>query len=161
MIILGIDPGTVRVGYALLKAEKSGLTLLKADLIPITSKKGILRLEEIHKGVLNLIKTWRPDCLALERLFFSKNQKTVMSVAEARGAILLTTSLAGVKVFEYTPLEVKKSVTGNGRADKLQVQKIVKLTLPATAKLDAQDDVFDAIALALTCYYNNRLTFFD
>ena len=161
MIILGIDPGTVRVGYALLKAEKSGLTLLKADLIPITSKKGILRLEEIHKGVLNLIKTWHPACLALERLFFSKNQKTVMSVAEARGAILLTTSLAGVKVFESTHLEGKKSGTGNGRADKLQVQKIVKLTLPATAKLDAQDDVFDAIALALTCYYNNRLTFFD
>ena len=94
--------------------------------------------------------------VALERLFFAKNVKTALEVAEARGAILLTTSLAGLSIREYTPLEVKKTVTGDGNADKKQIQKMLKLTLKEVDAIDARDDVFDAIAVALTCHFKER-----
>lgn len=156
MIILGIDPGTSSIGYALLETSSNSPHLLKTDLFVIRSLRGEKKLEELHRGLAKLIKDWKPEVMALERLFFAKNQKTALAVAEARGVILLTTALAGLKVYEYTPLEVKKTVSGDGRADKTQIKKIIKLSVRGTKNLQARDDVFDAIAIALTCHFKER-----
>lgn len=154
MIILGIDPGTTAVGYAFLEGGAT-LRLLEAGLLPVTSSLSCERLVEINKGLRRLIKKWNPDIAAVERLFFAKNTKTAMAVSEARGAILLTTALAGLSVLEYTPLEVKKVVTGDGKADKSQLQKMVQLTLKETKDSHFRDDVFDAIGIAMTCFYTS------
>lgn len=155
MIILGIDPGTIRVGYALLE---SGIKprLLASGLLSINSVQDQRRLEELHLGLKKLIEKWQPEIAAVERLFFAKNTKTALAVAEARGVILLTTALAQVEVAEYTPLEMKKIVTGEGSADKTQVQKMIRLTLKETNTLKVQDDVFDAIGLALACNWSKK-----
>lgn len=155
MLILGIDPGTISAGYALLENKKGGLRILAADLLKINSPQKEKRLEEIHHGVRVLIESWHPQILAIEGLFFAKNQKTAIDVAQARGVILLTAVLAGLKVYEYTPLEIKKIVSGDGRADKSQIKKILGLTLPEIKNLKAADDVFDAAAVALACYYKD------
>lgn len=158
MIILGIDPGTVSVGYAIIEGGGRDPLILDAGLIkinPLSDNAG--RLRELAGGVKNLIKKWKPAVLSIERLFFYKNQKTALSVAEARGAILLTTSLAGLIVYEYTPLEIKKAVTGNGKADKSQLKKMVQLTIPSSRNLEARDDVFDAIGAALTYFFLARV----
>lgn len=153
MIILGIDPGTALVGYALLKRERHSPILMDCGLMRIRSRNNLVRLEELHCSLMRLLKKWEPEVVAVERLFFTKNAKTAFSVSEARGVILLTTSLAGLKVYEYTPLEIKKTVTGDGRADKLQLRKMIRLLFKETEALNGPDDVFDAIAAALTCYY--------
>lgn len=160
MIILGIDPGTVSIGYALLENQNHKPKILTAGLVKIRSRQDEERLKETYEGVKSLIENWRPRVLALERLFFSKNQKTALGVAQARGVILLTAALTGLKVYEYTPLEIKKIVSGDGRADKNQVKKILGMTLPEVKNLQAIDDVFDAIATALACHYKDgRLNF--
>lgn len=152
MVILGIDPGTVSIGYALLQT-KDGLKLLDAGLIKISSDGRTDRLKELHKELNLLVRRWRPEAVAIEKIFFAKNAKTAIEVSEARGAILLTTLLAGLMVFEYTPLEIKMAVTGDGRADKNQIKKMVGLTLVGTELPGARDDVFDAIAVSLACYF--------
>lgn len=157
MLILGIDPGTTAVGYALLENKTGKQRVILADLIRIVSKNDEERLVEIYRGIQLLLKNWHPKVLAIERIFFAKNQKTALAVAQARGVILLTTVLAGLKVYEYTPLEIKRTVSGDGRADKKQIKKILGLTLPELKYLNAPNDVLDAIAIALTCYYQERL----
>ncbi|MBI2640962.1 MAG: crossover junction endodeoxyribonuclease RuvC [Candidatus Sungbacteria bacterium] len=152
MIILGIDPGTTSVGYAVLEGRERGCRLLSADLIRIHTSSPCERLKELSAGVNSLINEWSPGALATERLFFAKNQKTALRVAEARGAILLTAALAELMVYEYTPLEIKRAVTGDGTADKLQLQKMMRLSFPEIAGLRARDDVFDAAGIALTCW---------
>ncbi len=152
MIILGIDPGTISIGYAIVALRDHQPRILAADLIKIRSPSGSKRLEELARDLGRLIDIWHPSVLAIERLFFSKNQKTALAVAEARGAILLTASIAGLMVYEYTPLEIKKTVTGDGNADKRQLEKMIRLSFPEAAALKAKDDVFDAIAAAFTCY---------
>lgn len=156
MIILGIDPGTTAVGYACIETSPEP-RLLAADLLKISSGDPHEQLLELHHGMAELIQTWNPEAVAVERLFFAKNAKTAIPVAQARGVILLTTSLAKRKVYEYTPLEVKKGVTGDGGADKTQLKKIIQLTVRGAKTLRARDDVFDAIGLALTCCFNERL----
>lgn len=147
MIILGIDPGTTRIGYAVVNALKEKV-LLDYGLISIKSKGSAERLLELGKQLKKVIHKWKPEVLSIEKIFFFKNSRTAMSVAEARGVILLTAALYGLKVYEYTPLEVKLRITGFGRADKKQVGKMIKLI----TKLDNEvksDDVTDAIAVAL------------
>lgn len=158
MIILGIDPGTTSVGYAVLDCARQHLSLLEAKLLPIHTPYADERLMDIHREIKKIIAKWKPDTVSLEKLFFSKNVKTAMAVSEARGVILLTASLAGIKVYEYTPLTIKKVVTGDGNADKTQVQKMVRLILKETADMPAQDDVFDSIASALCCFYQEGRT---
>ena len=156
MIILGIDPGTTAIGYALLEAGNTP-RLVHASLIPVQSTDTCERLCEIHKGLGAIIKKWGPEMASVEKLFFAANTKTAISVAEARGVILLTARLAGVSVIEYAPREIKKALTGDGRADKLQIKKMVGITIPDAANLRVSDDVFDAIAAALTCYFQQKL----
>jgi len=158
MIIIGIDPGTTSVGYAILEVGRDAPALRAAGLIPTASSDSHERLKKLHHGLNVLMKEWNPDTMALERLFFAKNQKTALAVAEARGVILLTASLARLTLYEYTPLEIKKVISGDGAADKKGVKKMIQLTLPQTKELRARDDVFDAIAVALVCHFKERHT---
>lgn len=156
MRVLGIDPGTASIGYALIDLSPEREELLEAGLIRTAPGETYRRLKELSAEISSLLKKWQPQVCAVERLFFTKNQKTAFAVAEARGAILLTTALAGITLYEYTPLEVKKTITGDGRADKTQVRKMLELTLPKVKDLTHQDDVCDAVAIALTCYFKER-----
>ena len=158
MIILGIDPGTTSIGYALLDCSARQPKLLEADLVPLKTSLPEERLMDIHREIKKVIERWEPHAASVEKLFFQKNVKTAISVSEARGVILLTAMLARIKVYEYTPLTIKKVVTGDGNADKRQVQKMVRLTLKETADLPSQDDVFDSIASALCCFYQEGAT---
>ncbi len=157
MRILGIDPGTTAMGCAILEVEEGREPqVLHAGIATVISTGTGERLRELHKHLGHLITVWKPEVMAVEKLFFAKNAKTALDVSQGRGVILLTGALAGLTVYEYTPLEVKKIVTGDGTADKAQVQKMLKLTLPAISELRARDDVFDAIAIALTCFFCER-----
>lgn len=155
MIILGLDPGTASVGYAILEAGPR-LRLCDAGLLAVKSREPGERLAELHRSLAALIKKWKPAAAAVEKLFFAANAKTAMAVSEARGVLLLTAVLAGTTLYEYNPAAIKKTITGQGNADKTQMRKMVLLTLPETRRLRAQDDVFDAIAAALTCHFRER-----
>ena len=159
MIILGLDPGTVAAGYAVITPEGPGNRtprLSAAGLLAVRAQDPAERLKELHQSLKKLIRRWKPGAVAVEKLFFAANAKTAMAVAEARGVLLLTAVLGGTIVYEYTPAEIKKTITGQGNADKPQVQKMIFLTLPETRRLKARDDVFDAIAAALTCHYKGK-----
>ena len=153
MIILGIDPGTARIGYTVLDCRTRDPHILEAKLVPLSKSLPENRLMDIHREIKKIIKQYNPTVASVEKLFFQKNVKTAMSVSEARGVILLTALLEGIKVYEYTPLTIKKVVTGDGTADKAQVEKMVRLTLKGAAIIPSQDDVFDSIASALCCFY--------
>lgn len=156
MIVLGIDPGTKRIGYALIDCNTQKPTLIDAGLLSVVGKDRDAERVAIHRSTDELLERWKPKLVAVERLFFEKNQKTAMQVAEARGIILLTAALRKTTLTEYTPLEVKKAVTGDGKADKLQVEKIVRMTVDGAERLTAHDDVFDAIAIALSAHLIER-----
>lgn len=150
MIILGIDPGTSIVGYAALNHIGGGsCSLVAAGSIEPTAKNNAAKLAEIRRELLTLIDIHSPGLLALEKIFFSKNIRTAMQVAEARGVILLTAHEKGIRVVEYTPSEVKTAVCGYGKADKQQVQRMIKLLL-RMEKTPKRDDASDAIAIAFT-----------
>lgn len=160
MIILGIDPGTTSIGYALLEKKEGVLVLKECGLV----KGGGLTesgLRNIHAQITNLIRQWKPAMLSVEKLFFAKNVKTAIAVAQVRGAILLTASLSQTRLCEYTPLEVKKAVTGHGRADKVEIEKILRMSVRGVGELRAKDDVFDAIAIALTAFLLENKTKVD
>ncbi len=149
-VILGIDPGTTGMGYALLSAATEPATLLARGLV-LTSSAGTAaeRLLAIATALDAIIAEHAPDALAVERLYFNKNVKTAMAVAEARGIALLCAARAGLEIAEYTPQEVKLSVTGNGAADKRAVQRMI-VHLLALEEPIRQDNVADAVAVALT-----------
>ena len=130
MIILGIDPGIAIVGYGVLSSEKGKFQAIDYGVIT-TSKdeKTPQRLALIEQGLNALIDKYKPDCIALEELFFQNNQKTAITVAEARGVLLLTAVKRCSKLYEYTPLQIKQAITGYGNADKKQVQFMVKALL--------------------------------
>ena len=161
MIILGIDPGTTSIGYTLLDCRERTPCILEAKLVPLNSHFPEDRLMDIHHQITNIITQWKPRVASIEKLFFAKNAKTAIAVSEARGVILLTAMLAGIKVYEYTPLTIKKVITGDGTADKTQIQKMVRLTLKEAAFIPLQDDVFDSIAAALCCFYLERKSLSD
>lgn len=149
MRILGIDPGTATVGWAIVESVK-GETVAVAYGHISTSKDLSLekRLQEIRDDVCEIVKQYQPDAAALEELFFFNNQKTAISVAQSRGALLLTLADFGLILAGYTPLEVKQALTGYGKADKQQVQRMAKEILHLKA-IPKPDDVADALAIAL------------
>ena len=149
-VILGIDPGTTGMGYALLDAATDPATVMDCGLVPVPADASAAdRLLAIGEALDALIARYAPSAIALERLYFNKNVRTAMRVAEARGVALLCAARAHLLVAEYTPQEVKLSVTGTGGADKKQVQKMLALVL-ALAEPITQDNVADAVAIALT-----------
>ena len=149
MRILGIDPGFAITGYSIIdyignkfKLITSGAVLTKAgESFP-------LRLEKIYRDLDNIIKTYKPDAMSVEELFFNNNAKTAIHVAHARGVILVVGCRKNIPTYEYTPLQIKQSVVGYGRADKIQVQKMVKAIL-GVDKLPKLDDTTDSMAAAI------------
>ena len=148
MIILGIDPGTRRVGYGLINKIGNKEELIEAGILKITSTDDSGALKETKIQVEQLIKKFKPKILAIEKLFFMKNQKTAMRVAEARGVIVLSGLENNLDVQEYSPNEVKAAVAGYGFADKKAILKMVKLILGQPA-LNIIDDASDALAIAI------------
>lgn len=149
MIVLGIDPGTTRLGYALIGGTPQKPALLKSGVIGNAKLGRSGRLKEIYTELTGLILKEKPDILAVEKLFFSKNVRTALAVAEARGIILLTAEMAGLKVYEYAPQEIKIALTSSGSAGKVQVARMVKALL-GIRHFPRWDDESDAMAIALT-----------
>ena len=149
MRILGIDPGLATVGFSIVDCEKNRMKLVTCGVISTPAHTSLSsRIDRIYDDMEELIKTFNPDVMSIEELFFNTNITTGIAVAHARGVILLSAYKLGVKVFEYTPLQVKQAVVGYGRAEKNQVIDMVKriLNLPAAPK---PDDAADAVALAI------------
>lgn len=149
MVILGIDPGYAIVGYGLIDYTNNHFTVL--DYGAITTPAGMdfnRRLEIIHDELELIIMKHKPDCMAIEKLFYNTNAKTVIDVAQARGVILFTAQKHGLEVSEYTPLQVKQSVVGYGRAEKKQVQEMMRIMLKLE-KVPKPDDTADALAMAI------------
>lgn len=158
IIILGIDPGLATTGYAFIK-EAAKPEVLDYGVISTSSKEEFpTRLKFIHQSLNKLIKKYRPDVLVAEQLFFCKNVKTALLVGQARGVILLTAILNKLPAYEFTPLQVKQSVCGYGKAEKSQVQSMVKILLNLKS-IPKPDDAADALAIALT--YLNSKKFLD
>ncbi len=156
MIILGIDPGFARMGYAVINKENGKLSLLEAGTIETSAKaEHSKRLLSIHNGLKAIIDRHNPSILSIEKLFFASNQKTAIPVAEARGVALLTGALRNLTVYEYTPPELKLAVAGNGTANKKAIEKMICLTL-RLEQAPKLDDTADAIALAITAAYDSR-----
>lgn len=150
MKILGIDPGMAIVGYSILDFDGKNIELLHSG--SIQTQKGTresARLLEIFDDMNYIVEKYHPDVCAIEKLFFFRNRTTVMPVAHARGVILTVLEKFGVPIFEYTPMEVKQILTGYGRADKKEVEQMVKISL-GTDKLPKLDDTVDSIAIAIS-----------
>lgn len=158
MIILGIDPGAARIGYALLnKKNIDNIDILNYGCLEIPNKNQVERLNTISNFVSELISKHCPEVLAIEKLFFTKNVKTAFSVSEARGVIINSAAAMNLKVLEFTPLEVKMVITGYGKAKKKEIQKMICRILNLE-KTPQPDDASDAIAIGLTaCYTNQKL----
>ncbi len=148
MIALGIDPGTRRIGYGIVRENGGALEFITAGILKIESKNDAGALEEAKKEIDAIIKKHRPEIVAVEKLYFAKNQKTAIAVAQARGVILLAIQENGLSLRECTPNEVKLGVTGYGGADKKAVLKMVRLILGKN-DIDVIDDASDALALAI------------
>ena len=116
-----------------------------------------LRLEKIYTELNNIINTYKPDAMSIEELFFNNNAKTAINVAQARGVILITARINKLDIFEYTPLQIKQAVTGYGGADKIQVQRMVKMILN-TEKLPKLDDITDSMAIAICHAHSSKFS---
>lgn len=149
MKILGIDPGMAIVGYSVVEYNGETPVLLHSGSIQTSKdKKEPARLLEIWEDMNVIVEQYKPDVCAIEKLFFFRNQTTVMPVAHARGVILAVLEKHRIPIFEYTPMEVKQVLTGYGRADKKEVEQMVKLSL-GVEKLPKLDDTVDSIAIAI------------
>ncbi|MDY4592546.1 MAG: crossover junction endodeoxyribonuclease RuvC [Eubacteriales bacterium] len=157
MRILGIDPGLAIVGYGVIDSDKGVYRPVDCGVINTPKELSLPeRLELIYKGMGELIDTFKPDQVAIEELFFTKNITTGITVAEARGVILLACKQSGLPMFEYTPNQIKQSLTGYGKADKKQIQFMITRLLGLKA-IPKPDDAADALAIALTHAQTNRL----
>ncbi|MDI6602156.1 MAG: crossover junction endodeoxyribonuclease RuvC [Thermoanaerobacteraceae bacterium] len=149
MIVLGIDPGIAIMGYGIVEYDRNSFKII--DYGAVTTPAGMPtqdRLRYIYKGIDTLIKMARPDCAAIEELFYFKNQKTIITVSEARGAAITACANNELEVYEYTPLQVKQAVVGYGNADKRQVQFMVRALLNLK-EVPKPDDIADALAVSI------------
>lgn len=150
-IICGIDPGTAIIGYGFIQADDGGLIKAIDFGVIRTNKKDTpaRRLKILHDELTALIKTYKPEMVAIEKLYFQQNTTTALAVGQARGVILLDFESAGIPIFEYSPNEVKQAITGYGFADKNQMQEMTKILLELE-KRPSPDDAADALAIAIT-----------
>lgn len=150
MRILGIDPGTGRLGFGVIDADVGKLRLVDAGVITTPAHTPQAeRLEDIYSSLNEIIKSTKPEVMSIEKLFFIRNITTAMTVSEARGVSLLVGKQSGLKIAEYTPLQIKSTLTGYGKADKKQVQEMVRLNL-GLRDIPKPDDAADALAAAIT-----------
>lgn len=155
MKILGIDPGSTRVGYGLILKEKSELKFLKAGLLKISAKDKNQRLVDLENSFSKLLKEEKPDLVALEKLYFVKNQKTALEVGQSRGVLSLIIAKNKLPLIEISPSEAKLIVSGNGQATKQAVAKMVGYCLKINAA-EYIDDATDALALAIAAVSASR-----
>lgn len=158
MRVLGIDPGFAITGYSIIDYIGNKFYLRTSGAILTEAKTSFpLRLEKINKELAEIIETYNPDAMSIEELFFNNNAKTAINVAQARGVILVTARMHNLDIFEYTPLQVKQAVTGYGRADKIQVQRMVKMILNEE-KLPKLDDITDSMAMAICHAHSTKFS---
>ncbi|MDO4397407.1 MAG: crossover junction endodeoxyribonuclease RuvC [Oscillospiraceae bacterium] len=149
MVIFGIDPGYAIVGCGVVRYERGNFSLIGYGAV--TTDKDMpfnKRLKKIYDDLTELLLRFKPDAVSMERLYFNTNQKTAIDVAQARGVAVLAVENAGIPLYEYTPLQVKQSIVGYGRAEKIQVQNMTKMFLKLD-KIPKPDDAADALALAV------------
>ncbi len=157
MVIIGVDPGYAIVGIGVVQYVGNKFRTLEYGAI--TTPAGMPttdRLKKIYDEMTMLIDKYTPDAVAIEELFFNSNQKTAINVAQARGVILVAVRNKDVPIYEYTPLQVKQSVTGYGRADKQQIQQMVKIMLNLNV-IPKPDDAADGLALAICHAHSNKM----
>lgn len=157
MIIFGIDPGIARVGWAVVRLEKTQPYAVDYGCITTQPTLNLPeRFCEIYKQLTLYLNKYKPDCVCVEEIFFAKNTKTAMNIGQARGIALLAASQCGSDVISYTPLEIKRAITGTGNAHKKQIQRMVKeiLKLPS---IPEPDDTADALAIALTHVFSYKV----
>lgn len=156
MVILGIDPGLAIVGFGIIEKGKFNTEVIDYGVITTPKEDTLpIRLEKIYNSMCALIDKYNPEQVAIEELFFNTNTTTGIAVAEARGVILLACIHKKLKLYEYTPLQIKQALTGNGRADKQQVQFMVKAILKLKS-IPRPDDAADGLAAAL-CHSQTNL----
>ena len=152
MLVLGVDPGSIITGYGLVKKEKDSLIYVGGGKISFPYPRPFNeRLHNIFTSLIEIIDTYHPEEMSIEDVFFAKNVKSALKIGHVRGAALVAAIQCGLKVFEYTPLQIKQSVVGYGRATKEQVRAMVKLLLKLDTKLSL--DTSDALAIAI-CHHN-------
>lgn len=153
MRILGIDPGTGILGFGIIDITGGKMQLVDAGVIRTPVKEDdAVRLQTIFEELTGIIAETRPQEMAVEKLFFAQNVTTAMTVAQARGVVLLAGKQAGLKIAEYTPLQIKQALTGYGRAEKSQMQEMVRVIL-GLSEVPKPDDCADALAAAI-CHAN-------
>jgi len=156
-IILGIDPGFADTGYGIIQFESSNIKTIDYGSIVTPAKDEFVdRLEYIYDKIVRLIKQHKPISIAIEQLFFYKNVTTAMKVSQARGVVLLAAKQNNLEIYEYTPLQIKQALTSYGRADKKQMQLMIKAVL-GLKKIPKPDDAADALAVALCCLSSQKL----
>lgn len=154
MIIVGIDPGYAIVGVGIVKYEKNKLSMIEYGAITTNAHtKTTQRLNIIYEKINSVFDEYKPDAVAIEELFFNNNAKTAIMVAQARGVLLVAAANKGIPVYEYTPLQIKQAITGYGRADKNQMQNMVKLLLNLNV-IPKPDDAADALAVGICHAYS-------
>lgn len=153
MTVLGIDPGYAILGYGVIEARERQMKPLDYGVIETSADAPFPeRLEKLYAGIRQLLTMFKPDHIAFEELFFYRNAKTALQVAAGRGVALLAAEQSGVPLYEYTPMQIKLSVTGDGHADKKQVQRMIQLLL-SLKSVPKPDDAADALAAAI-CHAN-------
>lgn len=153
-IILGIDPGTARMGYGIIGYDGNTASCAEYGVLETSADIGEdIRLNDLYKKLKNLILKHKPQVVAVEDIFYFKNQKTLVGVSQARGIVLLAAAQSGIRYHSFTPLQIKQAVTGYGQADKRQVQKMVK-TLLNLEEEPKPDDAADALAAAICCAHS-------
>lgn len=156
MRIIGIDPGTGILGFGVIEVVQAKAILVTAGVIRTPPHTPLPdRLEEIYNGLTEIIAETKPTIMAIEKLYFARNVTTAMSVSHARGVAMLTGQQARLRIEEYTPLQIKQSLTGYGKADKKQVQEMVRIHLGLT-EVPKPDDCADALAAAIMCGFMLR-----
>lgn len=156
MRILGIDPGTGILGFGVIDVSRSKVQMVDAGVIRTPVKEDdAVRLLTIYEELSDIIAANKPTVMSVEKLFFARNVTTAMTVAQARGVVLLCGMQAGMTIFEYTPMQIKQAITGYGKADKKQMQEMVRIHLNLT-EVPKPDDCADALAAALTHAQNAR-----
>jgi crossover junction endodeoxyribonuclease RuvC len=156
MRIIGIDPGTGILGFGVIEVRQGKAVLVDAGVITTPPHTPLPdRLEDIYSNLTEIIVASKPEIMAIEKLFFAQNVTTAMSVSHARGVAMLTGKQAGLIIEEYTPQQIKQTITGYGKADKKQVQEMVRLQL-GLKEVPKPDDCADALAAAIMCAFMNR-----
>ena len=155
-IILGIDPGTIIMGYGLIEVQRTGIHLLEMGVLKLASKTDAYgKLEKIYNKITSLISAYKPDSFAIEAPFFGKNVQSMLKLGRAQGVAIAAAMQSGLDITEYSPKKVKQSITGNGNADKEQVMKMLQQIL-AFKETPKHMDASDALAVAVCHYFQQK-----